>query len=57
MRWVYTEKMEKGEKVKKATLVARGFEEEEIESFKKDSPTCNKESLRVAIAIIASNNY
>ena len=40
----------------KARLVARGFEESS-ENLKKDSPTCSKESLRMLLAIISSNNW
>ena len=43
-RWVYTEKMSKGERIKKAHLAACGFEED-IEGIPTDLPTCNKESL------------
>ena len=42
--WVYTEKMSKGERIKKAHLAACGFEED-IERIPIDLPTCNKESL------------
>ena len=45
-RWVLTEKMKDGQKILKARLVARGFEEERA-----DSPTANKESLHVFLAM------
>ena len=43
-RWVVTEKYEDGEKVVKARLVARGFEETDLKDIRKDSPTCGKDS-------------
>ena len=43
-RWVCTEKETENGKVIKASLVARGFEEDSS-CIQKDSPTCNKESL------------
>ena len=52
VRWVCTEKEINGEKKNKARLVARGYEEDEMESFNKDSPTCSKESLRAMITVI-----
>ena len=55
-RWVYTEKNILGEIVKKARLVCRGFEEQN-EGIRTDSPTCSKDSLRVALAIISSKEW
>ena len=55
LRWVVTPKMIDGQPSVKARLVARGFEE--IQNFKTDSPTCSKEGLRLALTIIASNNW
>mgnify|MGYP001795813812 CR=1 FL=1 len=55
-RWVITEKIVNGEKVIKARLVARGFEEDNSEILK-DSPTCTKESMRLALTIFASNEW
>ena len=55
-RWVYTEKVVNSATIKKARLVARGFEEQN-EYIQTDSPTCNKESLRIALAIISSNDW
>ena len=37
----------------KARLVARGFEEDTC-SIQKDSPTCTKESIRIALSIMSS---
>ena len=45
-RWVLTEKFKKGKKLNKARLVARGFEEDSSK-YRKDSPTCCRESLRL----------
>ena len=53
-RWVCTRKIKGGEVVAKARLVARGFEEDS-KTFKKDSPTCSKESLRLTLSIISSS--
>ena len=55
-RWVCTEKMKGGRIVQKARLVARGFEED-ASQLRKDSPTCNKESLRMLLCILAANNW
>ena len=43
-------------KVKKARLVARGFEDD-IEGVRTDSPTINKESLRLAYIVIAGKKW
>ena len=50
VRWVITEKLKGGNRIIKARLVARGFEE----NFDKtDSPTCAKDTLRVVMSVIA----
>ena len=41
----------------KARLVARGLEEENLHEVPKDSPTCGKDTLRVTLAIIATNKW
>ena len=46
-RWVCTEK----EGVRKARLVARGFEDRDLDSLIKESPTCSRDSLRTILAI------
>lgn len=51
VRWVVTEKVD-GENIVKARLCARGFEE--IQDFRKDSPTCSKESVRVVLSLASS---
>ena len=55
-RWVVTEKIKDGLNIIKARLVARGFEEntDDINTY---SPTCHKETFRLALAIIAANNW
>ena len=50
-RWIVTEKIRGGEKVCKARLVARGFEEEMAE-WEKDAPTCNAETLKFCLAVM-----
>ena len=52
-KWVMTEKIKNGKKVIKARLVARGFEEK-MHNARTDSPTCSRQSLRIAFAT-ASN--
>ena len=56
VRWVITEKILHDKKCIKARLVARGYEEQEI-NLRTDSPTCSKEGLRIVLSIIASNNW
>ncbi len=41
----------------KARLVARGFEEENTEGIRRDSPTITKENLRLVATIIASHSW
>ena len=55
-RWVFSEKIKEGEKVVKARLVARGFEEK-LEDLPTDSPTCAKDTLRLALSVIAANDW
>ena len=56
-RWVMTEKRDRdGGSYIKARLVARGFEED-TSGVQTDSPTCGKESLRVVLAIAASQSW
>ena len=50
-RWLVTEKIKEGEKICKARLVARGFEEE-MEEWEKDAPTCNAETLKFCLAVM-----
>ena len=55
LRWVITEKVKNSEIVVKARLCARGFEE--TQSFRKDSPTCSKECVRLMMALTASMKW
>lgn len=55
LRWVLKEKIIDGEKIVKARLCARGFEEEQC--FRTDSPTCCKEGLRLTCCVISSNKW
>ena len=56
-RWVITEKYKEGEKFVKARLVARGFEEDQINDIRKDSLTCGKDSLRLSLTLFASMDW
>lgn len=56
VRWVVTEKINDGKPVVKARLVARGFEEDSA-SLRKDSPTCSKEAVRVALSLASTNHW
>ena len=56
-RWVISVKMQNGVPVTKARLVARGFEDMDISVQNTNSPTCTKESLRVALTVMAMNNW
>ena len=55
VRWVITPKMVDGVPSVKARLVAKGFQEEQ--NFRKDSPTCSRESIRLVLAVIASKKW
>ena len=55
-RWVLTEKFKEGERVTKARLVARGFEEDSSK-YRKDSPTCCRESLRLVFVTAALKSW
>ena len=54
-KWIYSEKTIENKQVLKARLVARGFEESHNEN--NDSPTCNKETLRIMLTILLSNHW
>ena len=56
VHWVCTEKDTEKGKVTKACLVAHGYKEEGS-MFRKDSPTCSKESLHMTLTIIASHDW
>ena len=53
VRWIVTEKVKGDSTYVKARLVARGFEEE-WQDDPKESPTCNKDSLRLAMILMTS---
>ena len=56
VKWVYKEKVVNNEIIKKARLVARGYEED-TDDLVTDSPTGNKDSLRTVISIIAAKEW
>ena len=56
-RWVTTMKNKDGKLVPKARLVARGFEEYGKQYIEKESPTCSREAIRVALSISRMNNW
>ena len=53
VHWVVTSKLDNGIWKTKVRLIARGFEETK-NNFRTDSPTCLKESFRVALTIASS---
>ena len=57
VRWITTVKHKDGEQLMTARLVARGFEEEDKEKLRTDSPTYCKEKCQVLFAIIASDHW
>ena len=57
-RWVNTVKNEKENEAKlKSRLVARGFEDLDKDIVNKNSPTCDKQALRVVLSVIAQRNW
>ena len=56
VRWVITEKVQEDKEIVKARLVARGFEED-TEGLRKDSPTCSREAVRLAVSLAATKNW
>ena len=55
VRWVITEKVKDGNACIKARLVLRGFEED-LDDLPTDSPTCAKDTLRIALSVISMSN-
>ena len=56
VRWIISEKIVEGIPKIKARLVARGYEEDSSD-IKTDSPTCCKEALRLALAVMVSKGW
>eukprot|EP00794_Sanderia_malayensis_P012459 gene12459-13747_t len=56
-RWVITTKEVNDSYTAKARLVARGFEDTDVRNQKTDSPTCSKECIRIALAIMARKEW
>ena len=56
LRWVNAEKYMNGKLKIKSRLVVRGFQEDASDVLS-DSPTCNKESLRLVLNLIAASNW
>ena len=57
VRWVISQKLKDNKMKYKAHLVARGFEEDNLSSFCKDSPTRCKDNFRLTLSIIISNKW
>ena len=55
-KWIITEKIKNNEKVTKARLVARGFEEK-VHNARTDSPTCSRQSLRIAFVTASTMKW
>ena len=55
VRWVLTPKIIDGVPSTKARLVAKGFQE--VKSFRTDSPTCSRESIRLLLALTAAKRW
>ena len=55
-KWVFTEKVVDNQKVVKARLVARGFEETDT-VLRTDSPTISRQALRIVLVAIVLNNW
>lgn len=53
--WVITEKEVNGEVLIKARLVIRGYEEEN--KPRADSPTCNKDNIRILLALAVTKDW
>ena len=54
-RWVCTERLKAGKQELKARLCARGCED--YEDVPTDSPTCERDNVRLLLTIAASNNW
>ena len=56
-RRIYTNKNSNGKRTCKARLVAKGLRDIDACIIRNDSPTCSKEDLRIALAIIAASHW
>ena len=56
VRWVVTQKVKDGNPFVKARLVARGFEEHDLD-VQKDSPACSREGIRISLAIASAKGW
>ena len=55
VKWVIKPKLLEGLLTMKARLVLRGYEEQS--EFRKDSPTCKRESIRFALVVMATKHW
>ena len=56
-RWIYTNKNLNDKQVYKVRLVVRGFQDRDVGNIRNDSPTCSKEGLPIALAIMSSSHW
>ena len=56
-RWVCTTKEVQGRRVFEARLVAKGFQDDDADVVRTDSPTYSKEGLRFVLSVIESNQW
>ena len=57
LRWVLTTKETTDDIIPIASFVVRGFEEDCLDKFEKESHTCSKESLRTLFLVCAQNEW
>ena len=55
VKWVITQKFKNNKMIYKTHLVARGFEEENLNNICKDSPKCCEDNFCLVVSIIVSN--
>ena len=56
VRWVITDRFKNGYLATKARLVARGFEEVNVQ-MRRDSPTCSRESIFILITVASAYHW
>ena len=56
-RWVITTKEKDGNMITKPRLCARGYEDQGVDKMNTNSPTCSKETIRIALATLAANGW